>query len=42
MTGNDENCLNWIVASRQAAKQAAVADGSTPATEGRRERRVRR
>lgn len=42
MTGNDENCLNWIMASRQAAKEAAVADGSAPSTEGRRERRVRR
>jgi 5-methyltetrahydrofolate--homocysteine methyltransferase len=42
MTGNDENCLNWIVASRQAAKDAAAADGTAPTTEGRRERRVRR
>jgi 5-methyltetrahydrofolate--homocysteine methyltransferase len=42
MTGNDENCLNWIVASRQAAKEAAAADGSAPTTEARRERRVRR
>lgn len=42
MTGNDENCLNWIMASRQAAKAAAAADGSAPATEARRERRVRR
>jgi 5-methyltetrahydrofolate--homocysteine methyltransferase len=42
MTGNDENCLNWIVASRQAAKDAAAADGSAPTTEARRERRVRR
>ena len=42
MTGNDENCLNWIVASRQAAKDAAAADGTAPTTEARRERRVRR
>jgi 5-methyltetrahydrofolate--homocysteine methyltransferase len=42
MTGNDENCLNWIMASRQAAKAAAAVDGSAPATESRRERRVRR
>ena len=42
MTGNDENCLNWIVASRKAAKEAAAADGSAPTTEARRERRVRR
>ena len=42
MTGNDENCTNWIIASRQAAKEAAAADGSAPATEARRERRVRR
>lgn len=42
MTGNDENCINWIVASRQAAKEAAAVDGSAPTTEARRERRVRR
>jgi 5-methyltetrahydrofolate--homocysteine methyltransferase len=42
MTGNDENCMNWIVATRQAAKEAAAADGSAPTTEARRERRVRR
>ena len=42
MTGNDENCLNWIVASRQAAKDAAAADGTAPAAEARRERRARR
>ena len=42
MTGNDENCMNWIIASRQAAKEAAAADGTAPTTEARRERRVRR
>jgi 5-methyltetrahydrofolate--homocysteine methyltransferase len=42
MSGNDENCLNWIVASRQAAKEAAAAGGGVPTTEARRERRVRR
>jgi 5-methyltetrahydrofolate--homocysteine methyltransferase len=42
MSGNDENCMNWIVATRQAAKDAAAADGSAPTTEARRERRVRR
>jgi 5-methyltetrahydrofolate--homocysteine methyltransferase len=42
MSGNDENCLNWIVASRQAAKEAAAAGGGAPTTEARRERRVRR
>ena len=42
MTGNDENCTAWIMATRQAAKEAAAADGSAPATESRRERRVRR
>jgi hypothetical protein len=30
------------MATRQAAKEAAAADGSAPATESRRERRVRR
>ena len=42
MTGNDENCMNWIIASRQAAKEAAAADGTAPTTEARRERRARR
>jgi 5-methyltetrahydrofolate--homocysteine methyltransferase len=41
MTGNDENCMNWIMAARKAARAAAEADG-TAAPAARSERRVRK
>jgi len=37
MTGNDENCLAWIVANREPKPEGAAGEGA-----GRRERRMRK